>query len=60
MDFQKKVLIVGTGKSGINAGTVSVLVMSGETDEQILKESKDKPDIVLSDAGEIIKGEIIR
>ena len=47
-------------KSGINAGTVSVLVMSGETDEQILKESKDKPDIVLSDAGEIIKGEIIR
>ena len=46
-------------KSGINAGTVSVLVMSGETDEQILKESKDKPDIVLSDAGEIIKGEII-
>ena len=41
-------------KSGINAGTVSVLVMSGETTQQILDESPDKPDIVLKDAGEII------
>lgn len=41
-------------KSGINAGTVTVLVMSGETTQQILDESPDKPDIVLNDAGEII------
>ncbi|MBQ6848395.1 MAG: HAD-IIA family hydrolase [Clostridia bacterium] len=41
-------------KSGINAGCVSVLVMSGETDEEILRTSADKPDIVLADCGEII------
>lgn len=40
-------------KSGINAGAVTVLVMSGETDEQILLESKDKPDIVLPSGREI-------
>jgi len=42
-------------KSGLNAGTVAVLVMSGETTEEILAASPDKPDIVLGDAGEIIK-----
>ena len=42
-------------KSGLNAGAVSVLVMSGETTEDILKASTDKPDIVLNDAGEILK-----
>lgn len=42
-------------KSGINAGVVSVLVMSGETTEQILNESPDKPDIVLQSCGELLQ-----
>ena len=42
-------------KSGINAGTVSILVMSGETTYQILEESPDKPDLVLKDCGEILE-----
>ncbi len=42
-------------KSGLNAGALGVLVMSGETTEEILKNSEDKPDIVLKDAGEIMK-----
>ena len=37
-------------KSGINAGTVSILVMSGETTTEVLNDSEYKPDIVL-DAG---------
>ena len=41
-------------KSGINSGTVSILVMSGETNEKILKDSADRPDIVLEDCGEIL------
>ncbi len=41
-------------KSGINAGCVSVLVMSGETTEEILAESSVKPDIVLTSAKEIL------
>lgn len=41
-------------KSGINAGTVTVLVMSGETTYDVLEKSEDKPDIVLSDAGLMI------
>ncbi len=41
-------------KSGINAGCVSVLVMSGETTEEILNSSPDKPDLVLSSAKEIL------
>ena len=40
-------------KSGLNAGTVSILVMSGETTEEILQKSNDKPDIVL-DSGRTI------
>lgn len=42
-------------KSGINAGAVSILVMCGETTEEVLNASADKPDIVLADTGEIIK-----
>lgn len=42
-------------KSGINAGTVTILVMSGETTQEILAESPDKPDLVLRDAGEILE-----
>lgn len=41
--------------SGINAGALSVLVMSGETTDEILKNSPVNPDVVLKDAGEIIK-----
>ncbi len=40
-------------KCGLNAGVLSILVMSGETDEQILQESQDKPDIVFKDCSEI-------
>lgn len=42
-------------KSGVNSGALAVLVMSGETTEQILQESDVKPDLVLKDAGEIIE-----
>ena len=41
-------------KSGLNAGIWGILVMSGETDEAILKASPDKPHLVLQDAGEIL------
>ena len=41
-------------KSGINAGTVTILVMSGETDEEILNASPEKPDMVLQSAEEIL------
>ena len=41
-------------KSGINAGVLTVLVMSGETTRKILEESPEKPDIVMEDAGEIL------
>jgi len=42
-------------KSGLRAGAVTILVMSGETTEEILEQSSEKPDIVLADAGEILK-----
>lgn len=42
-------------KSGINAGTVSILVMSGETTQQILEESADKPDMVLESGADILR-----
>lgn len=42
-------------KSGINAGAVSVLVMSGETTKEVLDNSADKPDFVLESAGELLK-----
>ncbi len=41
-------------KSGLNAGAVSILVMSGETTPQILAESPDKPDMVLESGAEIL------
>lgn len=41
-------------KSGLNAGAVSVLVMSGETTKEILEKSEDKPHLVLKDCGEIL------
>ena len=41
-------------KSGLNAGIAGILVLSGETTEEILKESPDKPDLVLKNAGELI------
>ncbi len=41
-------------KSGLNAGAVTILVLSGETTEKILIESLDQPDIVLKHAGELI------
>ncbi|MBR7165469.1 MAG: HAD hydrolase-like protein, partial [Clostridia bacterium] len=42
-------------KSGLNAGILSVLVMSGETDEKVLAASPEKPDLILRDAGEILR-----
>ncbi len=42
-------------KSGLNAGITGILVMSGETTQEILDASPDKPHIVLPDAGEILK-----
>ena len=42
-------------KSGLNAGIFSILVMSGETTPEILATSEDKPHLVLSHAGEILK-----
>lgn len=41
-------------KSGINAGVVTVLVMSGETTPEILHASPDKPDLVMKDASELL------
>lgn len=45
-------------KSGLNAGTFTVLVLSGETTEEILEKSADRPHAVMRDAGEIL--EILR
>ena len=41
-------------KSGLNAGTVAVLVMSGETTQEILDASEEKPHLVLKDCSEIL------
>ena len=41
-------------KSGLQAGALSILVLSGETTRQILEESADKPDLVLESAEEIL------
>ena len=40
-------------KSGLAAGTLTILVLSGETTQAILEASQEKPHIVLSDAGKI-------
>lgn len=42
-------------KCGNNAGALSVLVMSGETDEKILAQSDVKPGLVLEDCGVILE-----
>ena len=41
-------------KSGLNAGVTGILVMSGETTQEILDASPDRPHLVLRDAGEIL------
>ncbi len=41
-------------KSGLNAGCVGILVMSGETTPEILAQSPDKPHLVLESAREIL------
>ena len=41
-------------KSGIGAGTITALVLSGETTKEILDKSSDKPDFVFESAKEII------
>ena len=41
-------------KSGLRAGVLSTLVLSGETTREILDASEDKPDVVLESAGQII------
>jgi 4-nitrophenyl phosphatase/NagD protein len=41
-------------KSGLNAGALGILVMSGETTQEILDASDVKPDLVLEHAGLMI------
>ena len=41
-------------KSGLNAGCVGILVMSGETTYEILAQSPDRPHLVLESAREIL------
>jgi len=41
-------------KAGLNAGITGILVMSGETTQEILAASPDRPHLVLRDAGEIL------
>lgn len=41
-------------KSGLNAGCIGILVMSGETTYEILAESPDKPHLVLESARKIL------
>ena len=41
-------------KSGLNAGALTILVMSGETTYEILRSSEDQPHIVAKDCSEII------
>ena len=42
-------------KSGLNAGTTTMLVMSGETTYEILEKSEEKPHLVLKDCTEILE-----
>ncbi len=42
-------------KSGLNAGVLAILVMSGETTQEILDASEDRPDLVLESGAEILK-----
>ena len=41
-------------KSGLNAGTMTILVLSGESTLQTLAEAPDKPHLVLENAGQLI------
>lgn len=41
-------------RSALNAGVMGILVMSGETTEEILEASPDKPQLVLADCGEML------
>ena len=41
-------------KSGLNAGITGILVLSGETTQEILEASEDKPHLVLQDCSEIL------
>ena len=41
-------------KSGLNAGVTGILVLSGETTPEILRQSQDQPHLVLEHAGEIL------
>ena len=41
-------------KSGLNAGCLTLLVLSGETDEKILTASEDQPDFVLPSGKELL------
>lgn len=41
-------------QSGLNAGITGILVMSGETTQEILDKSPNKPHFVLADASEIL------
>ncbi len=41
-------------KSGLNAGITGILVLSGETTQQILDASEEKPHLVLRDCSEIL------
>lgn len=41
-------------KSGLNAGTNTILVLSGESTLETLAQSTDKPHLVLADAGQLL------
>ena len=41
-------------KSGLKAGINTILVLSGETTQEILDASEEKPHMVLQNAGEMI------
>ena len=41
-------------KCGLNAGTTTILVLSGETTREILDNSPDQPDIVLNNCAELL------
>ena len=41
-------------KCGLRAGTVTILVLSGESTMQTLEQSPDKPDFVIADCGELL------
>ncbi len=42
-------------KSGLNAGTLTILVLSGETTKEILEASPEKPHIIMESAKEILE-----